>query len=67
MIIFCSKTKNIGFVHKRNFSSTLVMFNMYNLKDDFEILELPLNSSKKDIKAAYIKRAKVLHPDNTQR
>ena len=43
------------------------MFNMYNLKDDFEILELPLNSSKKDIKAAYIKRAKVLHPDNTQR
>jgi len=37
------------------------------LKSDFEILGIPHNSNKKQVKSAYFQKAKLLHPDNKQR
>ena len=37
------------------------------LKADFDILGIPYNSTKKEVKSAYFEKAKLLHPDNKQR
>ena len=66
MIVFCSKTR-IGLTQRHHFSTSVVISNVYSLKEDLETLGLTGNSSKKEIKAAYFKRAKALHPDNMQR
>ena len=66
MIVFCSKTR-IGLTQRHHFSTSVVISNVYSMKEDLETIGLNGNSSKKDIKAAYFKRAKALHPDNMQR
>ena len=60
-------SNRIGLIQRNHFSTSAVIFNVYSIKEDLETLGLPVNSSKKDIKAAYFKRAKALHPDNVQR
>ena len=66
MIVFGSKTR-IGLTQRHHFSTSVVISNVYSMKEDLETLGLTGNSSKKDIKAAYFNRAKALHPDNMQR
>ena len=60
-------SNRLGIIQRHHFSTSVVIFNVYSIKEDLETLGLPVNSSKKEIKAAYIKRAKALHPDNIQR
>ena len=64
MIVFGSN--RIGLIQRHHFSTSVVISNVYSMKEDLETLGLTVNSSKKDIKTAYFKRAKALHPDNIQ-
>ena len=65
MIVFGSN--RIGLIQRHHFSTSVVISNVYSMKEDLETLGVTVNSTKKDIKAAYFKKAKALHPDNIQR
>ena len=61
MTILIASSRNINFIQKNTFSCSSITF---TLQDDFELLGIPATSSKKEIKSAYFKKAKLFHPDN---
>ena len=71
MSVLCSRCGSISLVilrsngqWKQQFSTSHIQ---QSLKDDFEVLGLPMIASRKDVKAAYIEKAKLLHPDKQSR
>ena len=61
MTILTAGSRNINFIQKNTFSCSSITL---TLQDDFELLGIPATSSKKEIKSAYFKKAKLFHPDN---
>ena len=60
----CGSVFGVTVLRKQEFSTSHHLYKSVSwLQADYDVLGIPVTSSKKDIKSAYFEKAKLLHPD----
>ena len=64
MTILALNYRYVCIIQRNSFCVSAIF---YHLKEDYDVLGVSENATKKEVKTAYFKKAKLLHPDSKDR